>query len=611
MERPQHAAAPAGHGRPPKAQAHRAAEQQKYTKVPDEWHIELPGRGADRGSADHYFGGCRSIERGYTRGEVLGHGTYGEVYLAVDKETNDKVAAKKIKMDNEKEGFPITAIREIKILSALANTKEEIAGAPLRNNVITLREIVRSDAHSANDRKGSIYMVFDYMDHDLAGLLERQLSSGSKFLVAQAKTYVRQLLFGLALLQHKKVLHRDLKNANLLVNNRGELKIADFGLARYMQQRGQDGLLDRRMTNRVITLWYRPPELLLGAEHYGSEIDIWSAGCIMAELLMDHPHPSTVAPPSQISKALFAGSDEGNQADKIFRVVGRPTEATMPGCTSYDNYKNFNFTPYPAFTKLRTHLQSRGVTDLLALDLLERMLCLDPAKRINARDAAMHQWFYTHPLPMTPEEMPQYQPSHEMNMKKRRQEAARGGGHASQQRHHPQQQHQGGPPPAQRQRTHGQYGGGGAQGGAGGAPAAQPQYGQAPAHYPAGSRGGAPAAAAAGMHGPAPPYGGPGMPPAILGVISSDQIRHQQRQAMMTGGPMGAQRGAHGAMPPPGQHGMPPPGGQYRGPPSAQGMPPPGYGGSGAYPGQQGGYGGGRSGQVPPGAQQSWQTQRR
>ena len=305
----------------------------KFPKVPEEWNIELPGRGADRFAQDAFFGGCRSIEKGYAKGEVLGHGTYGEVsvsdggcggccagwnlaaavggtlaegraargadrelgvcmtvqvFLATDYENGDKVAAKKIKMDNEKEGFPITAIREIKILSALANAQEEIQETPLRNNVITLREIVRSGAATANDGKGSIYMIFDYMDHDLAGLLERQTLNNSKFIMPQTKCYVRQLLFGLALLQHKKVLHRDLKNANLLVNNSGELKIADFGLARYCQRSAPGQEAQGKMTNRVITLWYRPPELFLGSEHYGSEIDIWSAGCIMAELLVSH-----------------------------------------------------------------------------------------------------------------------------------------------------------------------------------------------------------------------------------------------------------------------------------------------------------------------------------
>ena len=202
-------------------------------------------------------------------------------------------------------------------------------------------------------------MVFDYMDHDMAGLLDRanrdknaaamEMSKLKRrqeypeppFAIGQVKRYMKQLFQGLALLQAKNILHRDLKNANLLVCNSGDLKIADFGLARSMlapQSRSNDetdGVKSEPaaaagsekekgkrvlMTNRVITLWYRPPELCLGADIYGKEVDMWSAGCIMVEMLTGRP--------------LFPGKDETTQVEIICKVLGRPTENTLPNCTN-------------------------------------------------------------------------------------------------------------------------------------------------------------------------------------------------------------------------------------------------------------------------------------
>ncbi|KAI7837692.1 hypothetical protein COHA_008485 [Chlorella ohadii] len=435
----------------------------KFSSIPTEWRLELPEAGA---TPDAEFGGCRSIEAGYHRGHVLGQGTYGEVYLATDLRSRDKVAAKKIKMDNEKEGFPITAIREIKILSALANAPQEINGQLLRNNVIGLREIVRSGSHKANNYKGSIYMIFDYMDHDMTGLLERTNRENRKFTAAHVKCYLRQLFSGLALLEINEVLHRDLKNANLLVNNKGELKIADFGLARYFRK-GGDGSErgEPPMTQRVITLWYRPPELFLGAHKYGPEVDMWSAGCIMFELLTGKP--------------LFPGKDEGDQLDKILSIMGQPTEASMPGCTTWDHYSMVPPSRYPARSRLRQHCESKGVTDRHALDLLEKLLALNPAARIRAQHAFMDAYFYEAPLPCKPSEMPKFETSHEMAMKRARhegryqqhqgyqtqQQAQRRqqgpgqgpGGYQGQQGARGGQAAQGGPP-AQRQRTQGAYG---------------------------------------------------------------------------------------------------------------------------------------------------------
>ncbi|PSC69315.1 cyclin-dependent kinase C-2-like isoform A [Micractinium conductrix] len=516
---------------PPRQGGGKGSGPAKHTPIPTEWRIELPGEGV---GYDTEFGGCRSIDVGYNRGPVLGQGTYGEVFLAHDKRTGEKVAAKKIKMDNEKEGFPITAIREIKILSKLAADDQRLQdGSLLRNSVIGLREIVRSSSHKANNYKGSIYMMFDYMDHDMTGLLERTQREGRRFTVPQVKCYLRQLFCGLALLSNHEVLHRDLKNANLLVNNMGELKIADFGLARYFVKGGGGASGgggaggDRPMTNRVITLWYRPPELFMGSVHYGTEIDMWSAGCIMYELLTGKP--------------LFPGKDEGDQLDKILSVVGAPTEATMPGCTAYANYETSctgNMSRnWPRASKLRSHCESRGIKDPMALDLLAQLLDLNPAARISAGAACVHQYFFSNPLPCKPSDMPKFESSHEMGMKRARHEQ-RYGGNARQQQGQQQQggargAPQGGAPAAQRQRTQGQYGG------PQGAYPGQQQQGQQQPYrggsaqgqaqpYRGGGAGGAPAAGMLGM-----PAGG--MQPLVLPMA-------QVQQMMQQGGMMGVDR---------------------------------------------------------------------
>ncbi|CAI5488272.1 unnamed protein product [Closterium sp. Naga37s-1] len=184
---------------------------------------------------------------GYARGEMgrtdgragVGmKGARGQVYMAREKNTGEIVALKKVRMDNEKEGFPITAIREIKILKKLKH-----------ENIVNLKEIVTSKAEESNKFKGSIYMVFEYMDHDLTGLSDRP---GMRFSVPQIKCYMKQLLTGLHFCHINSVLHRDIKGSNLLINNKGVLKLADFGLARSFNSEASG-----QLTNRVITLWYR------------------------------------------------------------------------------------------------------------------------------------------------------------------------------------------------------------------------------------------------------------------------------------------------------------------------------------------------------------------
>jgi len=328
--------------------------------------------------------GSRNVDV-FERIEQVGEGTYGQVYKARNKETGDVVALKRVRMDNEKEGFPITAIREIKILKVLNH-----------KNVVRLKEIVTSKGSDYNQGKGSIYMVMEFSDHDLTGLTD----AGQKFTVPQIKCYMKQLLEGLAYCHARKVLHRDIKGSNLLINNDGQLKLADFGLARVYDTDKQHAY-----TNRVITLWYRPPELLLGATMYGPAIDMWSAGCIFAELLLRKP--------------ILPGKNEFEQIDLIFKLLGTPDEQTWPKCKDLQYYDLI--LSQTARKYMNRFDEKFGNLEPMAKDLLRKLLAMDPEKRITADDALDHEYFWNDPLPATPAELPKYPPSHEFTAKKRRQ----------------------------------------------------------------------------------------------------------------------------------------------------------------------------------------------
>ncbi|KAF6148742.1 hypothetical protein GIB67_019350 [Kingdonia uniflora] len=336
--------------------------------------------------------GSRSVDC-FEKLEQIGEGTYGQVFMAKEITTGEIVALKKIRMDNEREGFPITAIREIKILKKLHH-----------ENVINLKEIVTSpgperDEHGKlddNKYKGSIYMVFEYMDHDLTGLSDRP---GMQFTVPQIKCYMRQLLTGLHYCHVNHVLHRDIKGSNLLIDNEGNLKLADFGLARSFS-----GDQNCNLTNRVITLWYRPPELLLGATKYGPAVDMWSVGCILAELLYGKP--------------ILPGKNEPEQLNKIFELCGAPNEENWPGVSKIPWYNNFK----PTRPLKRRVWEFFKHFDRHALELLDKMLTLDPSQRISAKDALDAEYFWDDPLPCDPKSLPKYESSHEFQTKKKRQQ---------------------------------------------------------------------------------------------------------------------------------------------------------------------------------------------
>uniref|UniRef100_A0A6A7G8S3 Cyclin-dependent kinase C-1 n=1 Tax=Hirondellea gigas TaxID=1518452 RepID=A0A6A7G8S3_9CRUS len=326
----------------------------------------------------------------------IGEGTYGAVYRA--KAPSGKyVALKRIRMENEKEGFPITAIREIKILKALDHP-----------NILPLLDVVTSSAQLDNWSSSSkrqktgdknadpeIYMVFEYLDHDLAGIMRNhEVTLQEKHI----KYYVRSILEALYYIHEKcNVLHRDIKGSNVLINNDGKVKLADFGLSRQFHPDE-----NRDYTNRVVTLWYRAPELLLGLKKYSSPIDMWSLGCVFAELVFGKP--------------TFPGETELAQIDLICQLVGSPTEESYKGCSKFPVQlkKRYPRNLAQRWRKLKTQCP-------LAYDLLDKLLVLDPSKRLSAVKALDHEFFQA--LPHA-EKAPldSILPSHDYETTKREQE---------------------------------------------------------------------------------------------------------------------------------------------------------------------------------------------
>nr|XP_019708390.1 cyclin-dependent kinase G-2 isoform X2 [Elaeis guineensis]XP_019708391.1 cyclin-dependent kinase G-2 isoform X2 [Elaeis guineensis]XP_029122387.1 cyclin-dependent kinase G-2 isoform X2 [Elaeis guineensis] len=326
--------------------------------------------------------GCRSVDE-FERLNKIDEGTYGVVYRAKDKKTGEVVALKKVKMEKEREGFPLTSLREINILLSFHHP-----------SIVDVKEVV------VGSSLDSIFMVMEYMEHDLKGLMETMKQPFSQ---SEVKCLMLQLLEGVKYLHDNWVLHRDLKTSNLLLNNRGELKICDFGLAR------QYGSPLKPYTHLVVTLWYRAPELLLGAKEYSTAIDMWSLGCIMAELLAKEP--------------LFNGKTEFDQLDKIFRTLGTPNEKIWPGFAKLPGVK-VNFVKQP-YNKLRekfppTSFSGRPTLSEAGFDLLNKLLTYDPEKRITADAALKHPWFSEVPLPKSKEFMPTFPAQHAQDRRLRR-----------------------------------------------------------------------------------------------------------------------------------------------------------------------------------------------
>lgn len=262
------------------------------------------------------------------------------------------------------------------------------------------------DRGDRKERKhGSIYMVTPYMDHDLSGLLENPKVNFSE---AQIKCYMKQLLEGISYLHQNNIMHRDMKAANLLINNKGILKIADFGLARIFEEPfpNKDNLpiARREYTNCVVTRWYRPPELLLGEKKYTAAIDMWGVGCVFGEMYKQKP--------------ILQGKSDIDQLAIIFEVCGSPTDFTMPGWQNLPRSESIKtFRTY--FRTLEDKFLEYGPC---MVSLLGHLLTLDPYKRFSALDALKHSYFYTSPLPADPSMLDTYDSSHELDRRKYREE---------------------------------------------------------------------------------------------------------------------------------------------------------------------------------------------
>ena len=238
----------------------------------------------------------------------------------------------------------------------------------------------------------------DFLEHDLKTLLE---DMAEPFLPSETKTLMLQIVSATDYLHSHWILHRDLKTSNLLMNNRGEIKIADFGMARYT------GDPTPKLTQLVVTLWYRAPELLLGTEHYGSEIDVWSIGCIFAELLTREP--------------LFQGKNEVDQLSKIFNLLGTPTTTSWPGFRSLPNAKALHAILYSSNISAPHVLPASKFPYLTSsgLRLLGDLLLLNPADRPSAAEILGHTYFHEDPRPKAKEMFPTF-PSKAGQEKRRR-----------------------------------------------------------------------------------------------------------------------------------------------------------------------------------------------
>ena len=292
----------------------------------------------------------RGFESNYETIEkvLLGEGTYGKVYKARSVRTGEAVAMKQMKLDAQKEGVPSTAIREIALLKELVHP-----------NVVRLLDVF--------SKTNKLVLVFEFVENDLKKYMK---ALNGPLSPSTVNNFAYQLCRGVEFCHANRIIHRDLKPQNLLINHRLLLKIADFGLARAF------AVPVPAYTHEVVTVWYRPPEILLGAKLYSVPVDLWSIGCVIGEM-------ATGAP-------LFAGDSEIDTIFKIFQKLGTPSEQVWPGVGELPEYKaSFpNWLPR-GWAQIRNTKQQVG-TD--GIDLLENLMCYDP-RRLSARRALQHTYF--------------------------------------------------------------------------------------------------------------------------------------------------------------------------------------------------------------------------
>ena len=290
--------------------------------------------------------------------EKIGSGTYATVYKVILKSDPSKIyALKRYKEEQPKEGMDVTALREILILKEISHP-----------NIIKIFDIFYN--------MNSLYLQYEYIDIELSQLIYKM-----KLEPSHIKNLFYQFILGLSHLHKNGILHRDLKPQNLLVNNKGILKIADFGLARFISSPG------RIMSINVISDWYRPPEIFFGANLYSFSIDVWSAGCILGEMVLRKP--------------LFNDDSQIGILTKIFSLLGVPDSSSWADAEQLDHYKLFDNGDVVTIKKKFINFSPLGI------DLLEKMIVLDPNKRISAQDALQHPYFNEEPKACSNEEIAQ------------------------------------------------------------------------------------------------------------------------------------------------------------------------------------------------------------
>mmetsp|Transcript_18778 Transcript_18778/g.26017 ORF Transcript_18778/g.26017 Transcript_18778/m.26017 type:complete len:329 (+) Transcript_18778:115-1101(+) len=293
----------------------------------------------------------------YDKLEKIGEGTYGKVYKAKCKKTGNLVALKKTRLEMDEEGVPSTTLREVSLLQVLSKN----------HFIIRLLDV----EHVEEAGKSVIYLVFEYLDTDLKKFMDRTGRASSNPLPKPTvQAFVYQILKGMAHLHMHGVLHRDMKPQNLLVDKASNIiKIADLGLGRAFS------VPVKSYTHEIVTLWYRAPEVLLGGTHYSTPVDIWSIGCIFAE--MAHRHP------------LFPGDSELQQLLHIFKLLGTPDETIWPGVSQLRDWHEFPQWKPQSLAEAIPGLNEDGI------DLLQKMLVFNPAERIHAVEALNHPYFDT------------------------------------------------------------------------------------------------------------------------------------------------------------------------------------------------------------------------
>lgn len=280
---------------------------------------------------------------------LLGEGTYGKVFKALNKQVGNFVAMKKMKLDTDEEGIPSTAIREIALLKELTHV-----------NVVKLLDVCCSPSR--------LILVFEFVERDLKKYM---ISMDHHVPQNVVKNLTFQLCRGIEFCHANRILHRDIKPQNLLIDVHLRLKIADFGLARAYT------IPIPKYTRDVVTVWYRPPEILLGSPLYSVPVDLWSVWCVVAEMATGGP--------------LFPGDSEIDTIFKIFQKLGTPTTKDWPGLANLPDFKaSFPRWPPKGWTNIRNTEAQVGNK---GIDLLEKGMVYDPSRRISARRALQHPYF--------------------------------------------------------------------------------------------------------------------------------------------------------------------------------------------------------------------------